>query len=590
MTNPKTIGKYEIIKEIGRGSFGVVYQASDTRLGRPVALKVLHPSHSDPTFIDRFEREARIAAQFNHPHIVTIHEVGEEQGHHFLAMEYLDGQSLAQRLKRGPLPRERVLQLLAQIAAALDTIHQAGLTHRDVKPSNIMLAANDRAVLLDFGLVQAADGTKLTASGASLGTFEYIAPEQIEHQGELDGRADIYALGVVAYELLVGQLPFSGSMASLINQHLNIAPPLPTAVNSDLPAEFDPSLLKALAKAPDDRYPTAGAFAAKLNITYQKIRHNAKLEALYEQLTAAHKSHDWSEVLSLAEQIKILSPQYRDVQQLMTDAHQGLQTHRSSLNSRSDHSSQVKPTSRPLRWFWVVGLGLLSLGCLTCLGLGAFFNNDSTLSPSATLNSEILSSPTSTSSIALTIEPTITPFQSQNASSPEISLTMDPDRTDLVGPTIASSAPTWLRVESVGIDSQIVPVGWSVVIRDGQEYSIWDVADDAVGWHKTTALLGQPGNTVLTGYNNINGEVFRDLVDVKIGDKLTVWSVEKRFDYVVDFKTIVKEKGEPLEVKRKNALWIAPTSDERLTLITSWPYTNNTHRVIVVAKPSKNIE
>ena len=140
-------------------------------------------------------------------------------------------------------------------------------------------------------------------------------------------------------------------------------------------------------------------------------------------------------------------------------------------------------------------------------------------------------------------------------------------------------------IASVGIDAQVIPVGWEVVEQNGQQYSIWKVADFAVGWHKTSAPLGQPGNTVMAGHHNVQGEVFRDLVNVEVGDKIVVYAGNQEFDYVVDLKTIVKEKGEPLEVRQRNAQWIAPTDDERLTFITCWPYTNNTHRVIVVAKP-----
>lgn len=145
--------------------------------------------------------------------------------------------------------------------------------------------------------------------------------------------------------------------------------------------------------------------------------------------------------------------------------------------------------------------------------------------------------------------------------------------------------PTRLIINSVGIDSEIIPVGWSVIQRNGQEYTVWNVADYAVGWHKTSAPLGQPGNTVMAGHNNVNGEVFRDLVNVEIGDRIVAYAGDRKFEYEITFKTIVKEKGEPPEVRRRNAQWIAPTEDERLTLVTCWPYTTNTHRLIVVAEP-----
>ncbi|MBN1218159.1 MAG: sortase [Anaerolineae bacterium] len=152
-------------------------------------------------------------------------------------------------------------------------------------------------------------------------------------------------------------------------------------------------------------------------------------------------------------------------------------------------------------------------------------------------------------------------------------------------PSAESGVPTRLVIESVGIDSAVVSVGWYVVEQAGRQYSIWNVADNAVGWHKTSARLGQPGNSVMTGHHNVKGEVFRDLVNVEVGDKVVVYSGEQAYEYTVELKTIVKEKGESIDVRRQNAQWIATTNDERLTLVTCWPYTNNTHRVIVVAKP-----
>lgn len=152
-------------------------------------------------------------------------------------------------------------------------------------------------------------------------------------------------------------------------------------------------------------------------------------------------------------------------------------------------------------------------------------------------------------------------------------------------PASGNDIPTRLVIPSVGIDTKVIPVGWQVVEQSGQMYSIWQVADYAVGWHETSAHLGQQGNVVMAGHHNMNGEVFRDLVNVEVGDKVTVYSGDQKFEYVVDLKTIVKEKGEPIEVRQRNAQWIAPTTDQRLTMVTCWPYTNNTHRVIVVAKP-----
>jgi len=152
-------------------------------------------------------------------------------------------------------------------------------------------------------------------------------------------------------------------------------------------------------------------------------------------------------------------------------------------------------------------------------------------------------------------------------------------------PPPATGGPTRVVIKSVGIDAPVVPVGWSVLEQNGQQYSVWDVADFAGGWHKTSALPGHAGNTVLSGHHNIKGEVFRYLVDVQEGDEVNLYVDDAVYRYYVEQKLIVKEKGEPVEVRRQNAEWIAPTNDVRLTLVTCWPYTNNTHRVIVVARP-----
>jgi len=189
---------------------------------------------------------------------------------------------------------------------------------------------------------------------------------------------------------------------------------------------------------------------------------------------------------------------------------------------------------------------------------------------------------------------THTPKKATATPSPAPTVGLDlPTPTSTPTPTPTQPAqssnepPSRLVITSVGIDSEIKPVSWNVVEQNGQQYSIWQVADYAVGWHNTTALPGQPGNTVMAGHHNIKGEVFRDLVNVEVGDEVVVYTKNGNFTYKIELKTIVKEKGESLEVRQKNAEWIAATTDERITMVTCWPYTNNTHRVIVVAKPSQ---
>jgi sortase A len=188
-----------------------------------------------------------------------------------------------------------------------------------------------------------------------------------------------------------------------------------------------------------------------------------------------------------------------------------------------------------------------------------------------------------------TATPTNTPVPPTNTPTPIVDLppTNTPVPTPAPPPPTGDSGPpSRIVIESVGIDTPVVPVGWSVVEQNGRQYSMWDVADYAGGWHETSALPGQPGNTVLSGHHNIKGEVFRYLVDVQEGDEVDVYVGDTVFRYYVQQKLIIKEKGEPVDVRRQNAQWISPTNDTRLTLVTCWPYTNNTHRVIVVARPA----
>ncbi|MFL7791931.1 MAG: SUMF1/EgtB/PvdO family nonheme iron enzyme [Anaerolineae bacterium] len=283
MAIQRRFGKYEILEEIGRGGFAVVYKARDITLDRIVALKVLHPQLvADSKFVQRFHQEAQVAARLHHSGIVTIHEIGEDAGQHYLAMAYLPGRTLDKWLADGPLSVERVTSIVEQVADALDTIHKQGLVHRDIKPANIMVDDEGHATLLDFGIVRAAEGTRLTTTMAILGTPEYMAPEQADpaEVEEIDWRADIYALGVVAYEMLVGQPPFTGkSPTKVLYQHVHEPPPMPTTFNPDLPVELEPVLLKALAKQRERRFQNAKAFAARLRQSLLAKDHVSQGEA-----------------------------------------------------------------------------------------------------------------------------------------------------------------------------------------------------------------------------------------------------------------------------------------------------------------------
>jgi eukaryotic-like serine/threonine-protein kinase len=227
------LGPYEILDALGAGGMGEVYRARDTRLERTVAIKILPASIStDPVAKQRFEREAKTISGLNHPNICTLHDVGSQDGVDYLVMECVEGETLAKRLEKGPLPLEQTLKYGAQIAEALDKAHRNGIVHRDLKPGNVMLTATG-AKLLDFGLaklaapmvtlatltVAAPQQSPVTQEGTIVGTFQYMSPEQIEGK-ELDGRSDIFSLGAVLYEMLTGKKAFEGktqlSVASAI--------------------------------------------------------------------------------------------------------------------------------------------------------------------------------------------------------------------------------------------------------------------------------------------------------------------------------------------------------------------------------------
>jgi serine/threonine-protein kinase len=262
-----------LIEELGRGGMARVYRARDTQLQRIVALKVLAAQLSmDAEFIKRFEREARTAANLRHPNIVTVYDIGEEQGLHYIAMEYIDGLPLHTILTRyGALGLGYAIAILEPIANALDYAHQAGAVHRDVKPHNILIDRNGRVVLTDFGIAQTpeADEQRLTRTGVFMGTPEYISPEQAEAR-RVDGRSDLYSLAVVAYEIIAGRVPFSGTTPQLIVAHAQLPPPPISSIVPDLPTDLDSVLTRALAKRPERRFPTGNAFVTALRDIAQR--------------------------------------------------------------------------------------------------------------------------------------------------------------------------------------------------------------------------------------------------------------------------------------------------------------------------------
>ncbi len=261
------LGPYEVVALLGAGGMGEVYRARDTRLDRTVAIKVLpNELASDPELRQRLELEARSISKLSHPHICTLYDIGHQDGTCFLVMEYLEGETLAQRVHRSPLPVSLLLQYATEIADALDKAHQQGIIHRDLKPGNIMLTKSGTK-LLDFGLAKVkpesvpatvtltemATERKLTAQGMLLGTLQYMAPEQVEGR-ETDVRTDIFALGAVIYEMATGRPAFTGrSSASLIAAILSSEPPAISSIQPMSPSALDHVVKTCLAKDPEQR-------------------------------------------------------------------------------------------------------------------------------------------------------------------------------------------------------------------------------------------------------------------------------------------------------------------------------------------------
>ena len=267
--NPEKLAHFSILGRLGQGGMGIVYTAKDEKLGRVVALKVLPPEfEADETRRKRFFREARAIAAVTHPNIVTVYEIGEEQGRIFIAMELVEGRPLRALLQEGPLSPSTVLHLMTQAAAALAAAHGVGLVHRDLKPENILVTPAQLVKVLDFGLAKLAEGEGLlrtgTGEGVLLGTPAYMAPEQV-HGRKVTAATDVFALGILLYELLTSRRPFTGkSLPQIVRSIERDTPPAPSAVNPLVPAAFDPIVARCLAKEPAERYPDAQALLADL--------------------------------------------------------------------------------------------------------------------------------------------------------------------------------------------------------------------------------------------------------------------------------------------------------------------------------------
>jgi predicted Ser/Thr protein kinase len=266
-------GRYELEELVGSGGMSSVYRAHDRLLERRVALKILHEQFTrDDDYVERFRREARAVAQLTHPNIVTVIDRGEQDGRQFIVFEYVDGMNLKELVEQeGSLNPREAIELALQVARGLSFAHDQGLVHRDVKPQNVLLDADGRAKVTDFGIAHAVDVDGMTITGTIMGTSNYIAPEQARGQ-PVDEQTDIYSLGCVLYELLAGEVPFDGdNFVAVAMRHVNDPVPSVREVRPDVPPRLDQAIQQAMAKDHDDRFQSMADFAGELEACHAEL-------------------------------------------------------------------------------------------------------------------------------------------------------------------------------------------------------------------------------------------------------------------------------------------------------------------------------
>ena len=348
------IGKFTIIRRLGRGGMGTVYEGHDPALDRRVAIKTLTAEViADEDSRNRFEREAKAAAKLQHPNIVTIYELGNFGGNEkpYIVMEYLEGTDVSTLIGKKGMPIAEALDITVQLCRALDFAHQNGVVHRDVKPANLRYLDNGQVKIMDFGIARVEGGQQITKSGVMIGTLHYMSPEQIRGQ-KLDGRTDIFSTGCILYELLTGERPFPGESATSILY--NIVNEMPTPIvekNADLPQEVQDVLDRAMAKNPDDRFNVAGEMAReieKIVTVFRKTlpRTTQVLQQSLDELSTLSRAKKWQELVPKARELLERHPQLDEARRHLRRAlrelrHQEIE-HQLTAKDRTRHLEEIQ--------------------------------------------------------------------------------------------------------------------------------------------------------------------------------------------------------------------------------------------------------
>jgi hypothetical protein len=409
----QTLGQYQLMARLGRGGMATVYKAYQPSLDRYVAVKVLSTFLAqDPDFTDRFEQEAKAIAKLNHPNILPVHDYGQEGELIYIVMRYVDGGTLQDMMLGQSLDLDTAVEITAQMGGALDYAHQQGIVHRDVKPSNVLMADGNWALLSDFGLARIIGAsTRITKTGVGMGTPDYIAPEQARG-ANVDGRSDIYSLAIVLFEMLTGRVPFEGdSSLVVLYKHVTDPPPPPREINPDIPEAVERVVLKALAKDPIDRFQRVGDMVTALqqavtggpvmtaavsleSLEAERERQERRLAGLYAQAVTLLKAEEWQKALEKWARVQVIDPTHPDPQEVASRAKRGLAGLEAAVTPAEGVSSikgEAVPTWRRLPvWVWAAVGGAI-------------------LSAAVIVGAALLASPTADSELPVAVSPTSTP-------------------------------------------------------------------------------------------------------------------------------------------------------------------------------------